>query len=63
MATIGCRITIKQRSAVVSKICLLLKVNNAAGLNKIPARLVRSRDAEVELVPSLAMGSCANLSH
>ena len=35
----------------VSKILRSLKVNKAAGLDKIPARLVR--DAEVELAPSL----------
>ena len=35
----------------VSKILHSLKVNKAAGLDKIPARLVR--DAEVELAPSL----------
>ena len=39
------------RSKVVFKILHLLKVNKAAGLDKIPARLVR--DAEEELAPSL----------
>ena len=38
-------------SKVVSKILHSLKVNKAAGLDKIPARLVR--DAEAELAPSI----------
>ena len=39
------------RSKVVSKILCSLKVNKAAELDKIPARLLR--DAEAELAPSI----------
>lgn len=40
-----------QTSKVVSKILQSMRVSKAAGLDKIPARLMR--DAEVELAPSL----------